>query len=76
MILHLIIADSKAPAQRRVAVSVDEFCETTKTSRSRAYELMRAGKLRFTTELGDRRIPVSEYVRLGLIEAASEEVPA
>lgn len=51
----------------RVAVTVNEFVSTTGLSRPTVYRMMMRGKLRFAQIGGTRRIPVSEYRRLGLI---------
>jgi excisionase family DNA binding protein len=51
----------------RVAVTVNEFVSTTGLSRPTVYRMMMRGKLRFAQIGGTRRIPVSEYHRLGLI---------
>jgi excisionase family DNA binding protein len=51
----------------RICVSVIEFCAATGLSRPTVYRLMQTGKLRYV-QLSDhmRKIPVSEYARLGL----------
>jgi excisionase family DNA binding protein len=51
----------------RVAVTVNEFVSTTGLSRPTVYRMMMRGELRFAQIGGTRRIPVSEYRRLGLI---------
>jgi hypothetical protein len=45
------------PAERR-AYRVNEFCEAYRCSRTTAYDLMAAGKLRFFYIASERRIPV------------------
>jgi excisionase family DNA binding protein len=45
------------PAERR-AYRISEFCEAYRVSRNTAYELMRAGKLRYFRIASERRIPV------------------
>jgi excisionase family DNA binding protein len=52
----------------RVAVTISEFISATGLSRPTAYRLMQRGDLHFTQIGGLRRIPVSEFKRLGLIE--------
>jgi excisionase family DNA binding protein len=51
----------------RVAVTIAEFVSTTGLSRPTVYRLMQSGRLHFAQIGGTRRIPVSEYHRLGLI---------
>jgi hypothetical protein len=53
----------------RVCLSVPEFLSATGLSRSSAYRLMAARKIRFVA-LTDRtrKIPISELTRLGLSE--------
>jgi hypothetical protein len=55
----------------RVAVTINEFSDTTSLSRPTLYRMMQRGELHYTLVNGMRRIPVSEYRRLGL---AVEEV--
>jgi excisionase family DNA binding protein len=58
------------PMLPRVAVSVSEFSSTTKLSKPTLYRMMQRGQLRFAQIGAIRRIPVSEYQRLGLIDNA------
>jgi excisionase family DNA binding protein len=51
----------------RVAVTIGEFVSSTGLSRPTVYRLMKSGRLHFAQIGGTRRIPVSEYRRLGLI---------
>jgi excisionase family DNA binding protein len=51
----------------RVAVSVSEFKSATGLSRPTIYRMMQQGNLRFAQIGGLRRIPVSEFKRLGLV---------
>ena len=60
------------PPVSRVAHTVSEFAEATAISKPTLYRMMASGKLRYT-QIGDiRRIPVSEYVRLGLLVEADD----
>ena len=54
------------PALPRVAITVGEFAATTGISKPTLYRMMLEGKLRYAQIGGTRRIPVSEYHRLGL----------
>jgi excisionase family DNA binding protein len=61
----------RGPRKRRelapVCVSPTEFAETTGISRPTIYRMMRDGTLKFAQPTsGMRKIPVSEYARLGL----------
>jgi predicted DNA-binding transcriptional regulator AlpA len=61
----------RQPRQRqavdRVCVSVTEFSQATGISRPVLYRMMDDGRLRYTQLTSDmRRIPTSEYLRLGL----------
>jgi excisionase family DNA binding protein len=64
----------------RVCVTIEEFMSATGFSRATVYRMMNAGKLRYAALSGRmRRIPVSEYARLGLsgdVSGASAEVAA
>ena len=55
----------------RVSVTVSEWCASTGTSKPSAYRMMKADKLHFV-QLGKRtrRIPTTEYERLGLLPSA------
>ncbi len=54
----------------RVSVSVAEWCASTGTSKPSAYRLMSAGDLHFVQlSPRTRRIPTTEYERLGLVPA-------
>jgi excisionase family DNA binding protein len=57
----------------RVCVSVSEWCDSTNISRPTAYRMMADGRLRYV-RLGERtrKIPTSEYVRLGLVHPSEE----
>jgi excisionase family DNA binding protein len=55
------------PSLPRVAVTVGEFSATTGLSRPTLYRMMIEKKLRYAQIGGTRRIPVSEYRRLGLV---------
>jgi excisionase family DNA binding protein len=56
----------------RICVSIAEFCEATGISRPTVYRMMNAGKLRFV-QVGARmrKIPTTEFARLGLIGEAT-----
>jgi hypothetical protein len=52
----------------RVCVTVNEWCETTGTNKLTAYRQMADGRLKFARlDERTRRIPTSEYQRLGLV---------
>jgi excisionase family DNA binding protein len=55
----------------RVCFSVNEFSEATGISRPTIYRWMASGRLRYA-QFGDRfrRIPATEFARLGLCGAA------
>jgi excisionase family DNA binding protein len=48
------------------ADTVTEFCSRMKCSRATAYRMMRDGELKFIQVRSERRIPRSEYQRLGM----------
>jgi hypothetical protein len=52
---------------RQQADPVNVFCQRTDTSRAKAFRDMAAGRLKYvqTVPGGPRRIPHSEYARLG-----------
>jgi excisionase family DNA binding protein len=57
-----------APRQRPIApigLSVNESVATTGLSRPQLYKMMKAGELRYIQLGRTRRIPPSEFVRLG-----------
>jgi excisionase family DNA binding protein len=58
---------SRAPPVQ-LADSIDEFMRKANVSRATVWRMMKAGKLRFV-RLGERirRIPITEYERLGLV---------
>ena len=58
---------SAPPTMDRVAVSVSEFKSATGLSRPTIYRMMQQGNLRFAQIGALRRIPVSEFKRLGLV---------
>lgn len=47
--------------------TVNEFCAKMKVSRNKAYQMMRDGALRYVQMGGQRRIPHTEYQRMGVI---------
>jgi excisionase family DNA binding protein len=51
-----------------MCVSIAEFCQATGISRPTVYRMMNTGKLRFV-QVGPRmrKIPTTEFTRLGLI---------
>jgi excisionase family DNA binding protein len=65
---------SRAQFGERLYDTPDQFCHKTNTSRSTVWRMMRDGRLRYV-KFGPRlrRIPTSEYERLGLVEAAKAE---
>jgi excisionase family DNA binding protein len=61
------------PTLTRLGDSVQDFVTRTGISRPTAYRMMADGRLRFIQVTDDlRRIPTSEYVRLGFISAEEE----
>ena len=57
----------KRQAISRICVSPDEFAEATGISKPTLYRMMADGRLRFTQATSRmRKIPTSEYARLGL----------
>jgi excisionase family DNA binding protein len=54
-------------AQIALADTVNEFCAKMKCSRVTAYSMMRDGDLKYVQIGKQRRIPHSEYRRLGVI---------
>ena len=66
----------RAPRKRwsiaRVCVSIEEFSEATGISKPTVYRWMATGRLRYT-QFGQRmrKIPVTEFVRLGLSETTT-----
>lgn len=64
------------PTITRLGDSVQDFVTRTGISRPTAYRMMADGRLQFIQVTDDlRRIPTSEYARLGFI-SAEEEVSA
>jgi excisionase family DNA binding protein len=61
---------TRAPVLAVLGDTVDQFVAKTNTSRATAFRMMADGRLRYV-KLGPRlrRIPTSEYARLGLVEA-------
>jgi excisionase family DNA binding protein len=57
----------KTQVMERVCVSVNEWCESTGTSKPTTYRMMADGRLRYV-QIGKRtrKIPITEYTRLGL----------
>jgi excisionase family DNA binding protein len=51
---------------RRVCVSVREWCQSTGISKATTYRMMADGRLRYVTIGRSRKIPITEYTRLGL----------
>jgi excisionase family DNA binding protein len=49
--------------------TVSEFTHRAKTSKATAYRMMADGSLRYVRIRGQRRIPHTEYVRLGFVPA-------
>ena len=58
---------SRKALMQRVCVSVSEWCESTGISKPTAYRMMANGKLRFVQVSESRKIPTTEYTRLGLL---------
>jgi excisionase family DNA binding protein len=56
------------PPVPAVAVTVNEFSAATRLSKPTVYRMMQVGKLRYAQIGGTRRIPVTEYTRLGLTD--------
>jgi excisionase family DNA binding protein len=57
----------------RLSDSVQEFSDRTGVSTQTLYKMMRAGRLRYVQVTDDlRRIPTTEYIRLGFITDTSE----
>jgi predicted site-specific integrase-resolvase len=63
------MSSKKQPPTERRAYRVNEFCEAYRLSRATAYELMKAGKLRYFHIASERRIPVEAAE--ALMEATS-----
>src|SRR4051812_33643177 len=61
------------PPLPRVALTISEFAATTGISKASLYRMMLAGTLRYAQIGATRRIPVSEYTRLGLIVEEGHE---
>jgi hypothetical protein len=55
--------------------TVAEYTRRVKTSKATAYRQMADGSLRYVMIRGQRRIPHSEYVRMGLVPAEQGIVP-
>jgi excisionase family DNA binding protein len=54
------------PRPNAEADTLTEFCAKMKCSRATAYRMMDEGKLKYIQLRNERRIPHSEYGRLGL----------
>jgi predicted site-specific integrase-resolvase len=52
------MSSKKQPPTERRAYRVNEFCEAYRLSRVTAYELMKAGRLKYFYIASERRIPV------------------
>jgi hypothetical protein len=64
---------SQRHAPTRLGDSIQDFIDRTGISRSTAYRMMANGRLKFIQVTDDlRRIPTSEYVRLGFITDTKE----
>jgi excisionase family DNA binding protein len=59
--------DLRLDAKLGLADTIQEFCARMKCSRAQAYVLMQTGKVRFIQFGRQRRIPHTEYVRLGVV---------
>jgi excisionase family DNA binding protein len=55
------------PRPAAQADTITEFCAKMKCSRPTVYRMMRDGELKYIQIRGERRIPHSEYVRLGAV---------
>jgi excisionase family DNA binding protein len=55
------------PRPEAEADTLTEFCHKMKCSRATAYRMMDEGKLKYIQLRNERRIPHSEYVRLGVV---------
>jgi hypothetical protein len=57
-----------------LAIVVTEFCQLTGWSRSKAFEEMAGGRLRYVQDVAGapRRIVTSELIRLGFIKTLNE----
>ena len=61
------------PTLTRLGDSVQDFIDRTGISRPTAYRMMADGRLKFIQVTDDmRRIPTSEYVRLGFVTDTKE----
>jgi excisionase family DNA binding protein len=54
------------PRPEAQADTITEFCAKMKCSRPTVYRMMKDGELKYIQIRGERRIPHSEYGRLGL----------
>jgi hypothetical protein len=64
---------SQRPTPTRLGDSVQDCIDRTGLSRPTAYRMMADGRLKFIQVTDDmRRIPTSEYVRLGFITDTKE----
>ena len=52
------------PENRRLALSISEFCKALNIGRTLAYQLIGQGKLRTVTIGGRRLVPMTEIQRL------------
>jgi excisionase family DNA binding protein len=57
----------RTPHCEELADTINEFCAKMKCSRAQAYVLMGNGKIRYIQFGRQRRIPHSEYRRLGVV---------
>lgn len=64
---------SQGHAPTRLGDSIQDFIDRTGISRATAYRMMADGRVKFIQVTDDmRRIPTSEYVRLGFITDAKQ----
>ena len=60
--------------RERVCVTVAEWCESTGTSKPSAYRAMAGGRLHYVQmSKRVRRIPTTEYERLGLVAPEADK---
>jgi excisionase family DNA binding protein len=55
------------PRPEAQADTITAFCAKMKCSRPTVYRMMKDGELKYIQIRGERRIPHSEYVRLGVV---------
>jgi excisionase family DNA binding protein len=64
---------NQRPTLPRLGDSIQDFIDRTGISRPTVYRMMADGRLKFIQVTDDmRRIPTSEYVRLGFVTDAKE----